>query len=99
LSIGDGKLTGDLHVYKHAPDLEYFYEIAERTPDLIGLSAEFSGVPEEKNGKRFARCDEILSVMVVDIPAANPTGLFAVDGAGTVEYRLALEEMGCEFAD
>jgi len=86
------RLVGDLHVYEHAPHTDYLYELAEKSPDLFGLSVEFSGVDEEKDGETFARCNEILAATIVDLPAANPTGLFAAkddDGKkpyGDVEY-------------
>jgi hypothetical protein len=40
---------------------------------------EFNGVTEEIDGQKFARCDEIFAAAVVDLPAANPTGLFSQD--------------------
>ncbi len=92
IKIKGDQLLGDLHTYKNAPRdaVEFLYELAERSPDLFGLSVEFSGVPEEKGEERFARCDEILAAQVVDLPAANPTGLFSADSAkkpyGDVEY-------------
>ena len=66
-----------MHVYKSYPYLEYLYEIAENAPDNFGLSIEFNGLPETIGDQKFARCDEIFAATVVDLPAANPTGLFA----------------------
>jgi viroplasmin and RNaseH domain-containing protein len=77
IEVKDDKVVGDLHVYSSYPSKDYLYEIAERAPDNFGLSIEFNGVPEEIGGQNFARCDEIFAATVVDLPAANPTGLFA----------------------
>jgi len=83
---GDSALIGDLHCYKQYPSLEYLYEIAENAPEHFGLSMEFNGVNEEMEGKLFSRCSEIFSAVIVDLPAANPTGLFAAEPYGDVEY-------------
>jgi hypothetical protein len=53
-------------------------EMAETMPGAFGLSIAFSGAPEGgDDATRFARCTEIYSCDIVDIPAANPTGLFS----------------------
>jgi hypothetical protein len=80
LRMGDDKALGDLHLYKHFPAeaMEYLAEIIDRTPGNIGLSIEFTGDDEDIKGEKFARCDEIFAATIVDLPAANPTGLFAV---------------------
>jgi hypothetical protein len=67
-------------MYKSFPYSEYLYEIAETAPDQIGCSIEFNGVPETIGDHKFARCDEIFAATIVDLPAANPTGLFAAKG-------------------
>ena len=79
ISIKDGKTVGDLHLYKALPSeiKEYLFEIAEETPGNIGLSIEFSGDDETIDDNKFARCSEIYAATIVDLPAANPTGLFA----------------------
>lgn len=82
LAIKDGQVTGDMHVYASYPNKEYLYEIAERAPDNFGLSIEFNGVAENIGGIEFARCDEIFAATIVDLPAANPTGLFAAKDEG-----------------
>ena len=88
LRIEDNKTVGDLHLYENFPNdaKEYLYEIAEKTPGNIGLSIEFSGDDEEVGDEKFARCDQIYAATVVDLPAANPTGLFAEDGDGKKPY-------------
>ncbi len=84
ISIKDGKTVGDLHLYKALPSeiKEYLYEIAEETPGNIGLSIEFSGDDET----------------IVDLPAANPTGLFAAgsDDLTTVGKPNTNEDMSMD---
>lgn len=76
----DGKAVGDLKLYRafSKEAKEYLYELAEETPGNIGLSIEFSGDDEDIKGEKFARCTEIYAATIVDLPAANPTGLFSV---------------------
>lgn len=81
IEVAGDKTIGDLHMYKTFPYSDYLYEIAETAPDQIGLSIEFNGVPEKIGDHKFARCDEIFAATVVDLPAANPTGLFAAKGS------------------
>ena len=77
IRIEGDKVIGDMHVYAAFGGKDYLYEIAERAPDNFGLSIEFNGDTEQIGDKFFARCDEIFAATVVDLPAANPTGLFA----------------------
>jgi hypothetical protein len=75
--IEDNALLGDLHVYKSYPNRDYLFEVAETSPDHFGLSMDFLGVAEKIDGKNYSRCEEIFAATVVDLPAANPTGLFS----------------------
>jgi hypothetical protein len=77
IRIEGDRVIGDMHVYAAFGGKDYLYEIAERAPDNFGLSIEFNGDTEQIGEKFFARCDEIFAATVVDLPAANPTGLFA----------------------
>ncbi len=77
IRIEGDRVIGDMHVYAAFGGKDYLYEIAERAPDNFGLSIEFNGDTEQIGDKFFARCDEIFAATVVDLPAANPTGLFA----------------------
>lgn len=88
LRVKGGKALGDLHIYKtfSAEAREYLFEILERTPGNIGLSIEFSGDDEEIKGQKFARCEEIFAATIVDLPAANPTGMFAA-GSLTKDHK------------
>lgn len=94
LRIKDGKLVGDLHVYDSFPSdaKEYLHEIAERTPGNIGLSIEFTGEDEEVKGEKFARCEEIFAATIVDLPAANPTGLFSAEDNANSEKDTSMTE-------
>lgn len=74
------KLLADLQLLATSPHRAYVLELAAKIPDTFGLSINFSGVPEVRDGKRFARCAEIYSVDLVDEPAANPSGLFSEGG-------------------
>lgn len=75
------KLKADWKLLKSHSMYEQVLELAEEQPDTVGLSASFMGENEEKDGKEFARCSELLSVDLVATAAANPDGLFeaAVD--------------------
>lgn len=79
--IEGNKLLADLHLLKEHADFARIIAIAQTMPTEIGLSIAFSGVVEEIDGEKFARCDALYSVDLVDRPAANPSGLFesAVD--------------------
>lgn len=79
IRVKGDKTIGDLHLYKSYNEKakEYLYEMAEETPGNIGLSIEFTGDDEEIKGEKFARCSEIYAATIVDLPAANPTGLFS----------------------
>ena len=67
------KLLADLQLLAASPHRAYVLELASKIPDTFGLSINFSGVPEVRDGKRFARCAEIYSVDLVDEPAAGMT--------------------------
>lgn len=91
IRVEGDRTVGDIHTYAAYPALEYFYEIAERAPDNFGLSMEFNGDTEEIENKFYARCDEIFAATVVDLPAANPTGLFHAkdeESLTTIRQRL-----------
>lgn len=74
--IEGNKLLGDWHLLKTHPHFSTTMEKAERMPSCFGLSAAFVGKEELRDGKKFARCAELLSVDCVTQPAANPDGLF-----------------------
>ncbi len=79
-SIHSNKIRADFHLLKSLPadTKEKIFEMAEVMPDQFGFSIAFSGVSEEKDGKKFARCEELQSIDLSDNPAANPDGLFTM---------------------
>jgi hypothetical protein len=74
-----GVLRGDMQVDPAFAARDYLFNLAETQPDTFGLSIDFDCAPEEKGGVLYARCTEIFAVTVVDQPAANPSGLWAVN--------------------
>lgn len=77
-SIKGNKTIADFYLLKSLPadTKEKLFEMAETMPDQFGFSIDFTGVSEEKDGVKFARCEELNSVDLSDKPAANPDGLF-----------------------
>lgn len=85
--IEEDKVLADLELLSSSPRRDFIFEIAQKTPEAVGLSIAFEGKPEAANGQQMARCTRLRSVDLVDEPAANPDGLFevAVDEAPKVE--------------
>lgn len=84
--IDGEKLKADWHLLKTHPQKETILEVAERMPRGVGLSASF--LPPEKtektaSGKKAARCEELVSVDYVTLPAANPGGMFSTPAVDT----------------
>ena len=71
------KLVADMFLLSSEPNAPKLLEMAEKMPDTFGLSVAFSGVDEVINGETHWRCSEIYNAALVDVPAANPTGLFS----------------------
>jgi hypothetical protein len=93
--IEGDNLRADLHLLENHPARERILEMAEKMPGNFGLSIAYVGSSEEKDGVAFARISELLSVDLVDAPAANPSGLFAApDGTERIpEWRESLESI------
>lgn len=76
----EGKLKADWHLLETHPQRAQILETARRMPRGVGLSASFVS-PEKgertKSGKNAARCEDLISVDYVTLPAANPDGMFA----------------------
>jgi hypothetical protein len=71
------KLVADLKMLKSHKDFEQTFEQIESLPNALGLSVAFVGKEQHgADGKKLARCREILSADLVPEPAANPTGMF-----------------------
>lgn len=77
------QLRADLHLIVSHEKTPSILEMAEKMPGGFGLSIAFSGKSETIDGAKLARCSELYSVDLVDMPAANPGGLFSarVDSA------------------
>jgi hypothetical protein len=71
------KLIADFHLLNQTQHRNYVLELAVKMPGSFGMSVAFSGIPDEVNGVRYARCSEIYSCDLVGEPAANPNGLFS----------------------
>jgi hypothetical protein len=74
--VGD-RLRADWKLLKEHKSYKQALELATEMPECVGLSASFAGDPEEKGGRKFARCEELISTDLVADPAANPSGLFS----------------------
>jgi hypothetical protein len=83
--IESNRLRADWKLMKKHPSYEQALELASEMPECVGLSASFAGEPEEKDGRKFARCEELISTDLVADPAANPTGLFSAKGDSKVD--------------
>jgi hypothetical protein len=88
-SIDGNKVRADFHLFKSLPAevKEKIFEMAETIPDQFGFSIVFSGGSEELENKKFARCEDLLSVDLTDKPAANPDGLFESKPMKNVKYE------------
>lgn len=84
----DGEhLRANLHLLENHPARNRILEMAEKMPGNFGLSIAYVGEAESKDGAAFARVAELISVDLVDAPAANPAGLFASVSPDIVELR------------
>jgi hypothetical protein len=68
------KLLADWHLLESHPQKDQILEVARRMPRGVGLSASFISPDDAEPGK--ARCQELVSVDYVTLPAANPDGMF-----------------------
>jgi len=90
--IDGNRLLADLNLL-NSDKADYVADLAGLMPDQFGLSLTFSGVPEEREGQRFARVTEIYDVSVVTQPAANPAGMFSTFSALPVDtFQKAMTE-------
>ena len=96
--IEGSKLKADWHLLESHPQKAQILEVARRMPRGVGLSASFIS-PEQPektpNGRTAARCDELISVDYVTLPAANPDGLLSavVDTPETNTMKLDPETL------
>jgi len=92
------KLKADWHLLESHPQKAQILEVARRMPRGVGLSASFiSPAQPEKTaaGRTAARCDELISVDYVTLPAANPDGLLSavIDTSETTPMKLDPETL------
>ena len=92
--IEGDRLMGDLTLF-NTNEAQFVQHLAEVLPEGFGLSLTFSGVPEEKEGNRFARVTEIYNISVVSTPAANPAGIFSAFTAVDIK-KLQMNEAPVE---
>jgi len=71
------QLRADLQLLKAHSETPLIIEMAQTMPELFGMSISFSGTLEEIGGVYYVRCEELYSIDIVDMPAANPSGLFS----------------------
>jgi len=76
-SATPAKLRGDLTLLQSLSDRDYYAEILTTFADAIGLSISCMGSRETIDGLDYLRVSELLSVDLVDDPAANPDGLLS----------------------
>lgn len=89
--IKGDRLLGDLTLLD-GEKAAYVARLADEIPDQFGLSLTFSGMPEEKDGSRFARVTEIYDVSVVVQPAANASLFTAFSRLPVDTLRTAMTE-------
>ncbi len=71
------KLLGNLRLLKTSAHYQHAKELIQQLGHQIGLSPAFTGEAEQlPNGKRAARCSDLLSIDLVEHPASNASGLF-----------------------
>lgn len=73
--LDENKLKADWYLLESHPQKDQILEVAQRMPHGVGLSAAFVSPDNGEPGK--ARCEELISVDYVTLPAANPDGLFS----------------------
>lgn len=83
------KLRGDWTLYPTYDRYDHLVTLIATIPDTFGMSIDFSGPREFRDGYAYARCTEIYNCAVVDEPAANPDGLFDRSG-GVMNPLIAL---------
>jgi hypothetical protein len=80
------KVLGDVHIYESEPERAKIMEIAEKNPEHIALSLEFTGEDELGTDKVFARCNRMIAAALVNEGAAN-RALFSEKPLGCVTLQ------------
>jgi hypothetical protein len=90
------KITGDLYFYENTEAAPLFVEIAEKNPDHLGLSLEFSGADEETPDMMLARCFAgtagVRAVALVSDPAANKSLFSALQSDNKLTNNTTMAE-------
>jgi len=89
--IDGEKLRADMTLFESFEKFDHLLTLITTIPDTFGLSIDFSGPSDFREGKAFARCQEIYSADLVPVPAANEHGLFA---AGDSQRRWVFSNAG-----
>jgi hypothetical protein len=70
------RVIGDLYLLTNFPARDIVLEVAEKTPDLMGMSIDLVPTFEIKGDRAFMRVQELLAVDIVDEGAITPAGMF-----------------------
>jgi hypothetical protein len=91
------QLRADLQMLLSSEYTAQVLEMAQVMPESFGMSISFSGDLEEIGGLYYVRCMEIYSCDIVDMPAANPNGLFSVK-VDTMQNAMDLQAITIELS-
>lgn len=91
------QLRADLQLLKAHSETPLIIEMAQTMPELFGMSISFAGSLEEIGGVYYVRCEELYSIDIVDMPAANPSGLFS-SKVDTMQKAMDLQAITIELS-
>lgn len=74
----DGKVVCDQTIFQNYANRGVFFDTAQQTPELIGLSGDFKFTAEVKGDAALMRVTRIDAVDIVDKGALTHAGLFSV---------------------
>jgi hypothetical protein len=85
--LDGNKIRADLHLLDSHPRREQILDLAEKMSSCLGLSCAFKGQGvTQKNGKKAARAEKLLSVDLVTRPATGD-GLFSARDTHSVDTQ------------
>jgi hypothetical protein len=90
--IEDDQVRANLELIGSHPQSGFYSEILQKAPQRVGFSMSFSGTPEEVDGTRYARINELVSVDLVTRPAANPNGVFRAGSEPELTPKVDIEQ-------
>jgi hypothetical protein len=96
-SVDGIQLRADLQLLKAHTETPLIIEMAQTMPELFGMSISFMGTVEEIDGMQYVRCQELYSIDIVDMPAANPSGLFSAK-VDTLQKTMDLQALTIELS-